>query len=105
MDFDSGTIERNMIDLNVNDVVFLQPGEDVIQDTSFGPTVCARINRVPITKFLGNPRHLQPCSATYKMALSTCKLVMVTLPRCFGSNFSTALNSFAVIFIREFYQH
>ena len=53
MDFDSGTIERNMIDLNVNGVVFLQSGEDLLQDTPFGPTVSARINRVPITKSSG----------------------------------------------------
>ena len=58
MDFDSGAIERNMIDLNVNDVVFLQPGEDMIQDTPFGPTVSARINRVPITKFSRQPSPL-----------------------------------------------
>ena len=55
MDFDSGTIERNMIYLDVNDVVFLQPGEDMIQDTPFGPTVSARINRVPIAEFLWQP--------------------------------------------------
>lgn len=47
-----------MIDLNVNDVVILQPGEDLIQDTSFGPTVSARINRVPITKLFRQPSPL-----------------------------------------------
>jgi len=63
MDFDSGTIERNMIDLNVNDVVFLQPCEDMIQDTPLGPTVSARINRVPITKF---SRQASPLAAMFR---------------------------------------
>ena len=58
MDFDSGTIERNMIDLNVNGVVFLQSREDMIQDTPFGPTVSERITRVPITKFSRQPSPL-----------------------------------------------
>ena len=35
-------------------------------------------------KCLGNPRHLQPCSRTYKMALITCRLSRETLPRCRG---------------------
>ena len=30
---------------------------------------------------LGNPRHLHPCSATYSMAFSTCRLDSLTLPR------------------------
>ena len=34
--------------------------------------VCQLPNRA------GNPRHLQPCSATYKMALSTCWFEWVT---------------------------
>src|SRR5271168_1703451 len=32
----------------------------------------------------GSPRHLQPCSATYRMALSTSKLLRRTFPRCKG---------------------
>ena len=32
----------------------------------------------------GSPRHLQPCSATYRIAFSTCRLVRLTLPRCNG---------------------
>ena len=28
-----------------------------------------------------NPRHLQPCSATYRIAFSTARLEMLTLPR------------------------
>ena len=38
-------------------------------------TVCQLPNR------LGNPRHLHPCSATYSIAFSTCRLDSLTLPR------------------------
>jgi len=53
MHFDSGAIERNMIDLNVDDVVFLQCGENMIQDTLLGPAVGTRVNRVPVAEFFG----------------------------------------------------
>src|ERR1035437_6157915 len=35
-------------------------------------------------KRLGSPRHLQPCSATYSSAFSSCRLGSFTLPRCRG---------------------
>ena len=44
-------------------------------------TIHTGVDRVP--KGFGNPRHLHPCS-TYRIALSTCKLGMLTLPRCRG---------------------
>lgn len=52
-----------MIDLDVNGVVFLQPGKDPIQDTLLGPTIGARINRMPITKF---PRQPSPLTAMFR---------------------------------------
>jgi hypothetical protein len=36
---------------------------------------------MPVAKLLGRPRHLQPGSITYNRTLSSCKLVMLTLPR------------------------
>jgi len=51
--FDGGAIERNMIDLNVDDIAFLQCGEDIIQDTLLGPAVGTRVNRVPVAEFFG----------------------------------------------------
>ena len=51
MDFDRSTIERNMIDLNVNDGVFLQRGENMIEDSLPGPAVGARINRMSIAEY------------------------------------------------------
>ena len=33
---------------------------------------------------LGSPRHLQSCSATHSTALSTCRLLRFTFPRCTG---------------------
>jgi len=53
MHFDGGAIERNMIDLNVDDVVFLQCREDMIQDTLLGPAVGAGVNRVPVAELFG----------------------------------------------------
>jgi len=32
----------------------------------------------------GRPRHLQPCSATYRMALSTWRFCNFTFPRWIG---------------------
>ena len=55
MDFDSGTIERNMIDLNVYDVVVLQCSENMIQDTFLGPSVSASVNRMLIAEFFRQP--------------------------------------------------
>ena len=43
-------------------------------------TVCQRPNRD------GRPRHLQPCSATWRIAFSTVMFASLTLPRCFGSS-------------------
>ena len=51
MDFDCGTVERNMIDLNVDDVVSLQCDEHMIEDALLGPAVGACINRMPIAEF------------------------------------------------------
>ena len=55
MNYDSRTIERNMVDLNVNDAAFLQRGEYIIQDALLGTAVGACINRVPITELLWKP--------------------------------------------------
>jgi hypothetical protein len=62
MDFDRGTIERNMIDLNVNDVMFLQCGENMIQDTFLGPSISAGVNRMPIAKLF---RQSAPFAAVF----------------------------------------
>jgi hypothetical protein len=67
MDFDRGTIERNMIDLNVNDVVFLQCSEHMIQDTFLGPSVSAGVNRMPIAEFLRQPA---PFAAVFRNILN-----------------------------------
>ena len=53
MHFDSGAIERNMIDLNVDDVVFLQCSEDMIQNTLLGPAVDTPVNPVPVAELFG----------------------------------------------------
>src|SRR3972149_6642796 len=37
-----------------------------------------------LPKRFGTPRHLQPCSATYNNALSTGRLLILTLPRWRG---------------------
>ena len=42
--------------------------------------VCHRPNRS------GKPRHVQPCSATYRIALSPCRFDTRTFPRYTGSN-------------------
>ena len=55
MHFDRRAIERNMIDLNVDDVIFLHRSKHMIEDTVLGPAVGARINRMPIAEFFRQP--------------------------------------------------
>jgi len=52
-----------MIDLNVNDVIFLQCGKNMIQDTFLGPSVSASVNRVPIAEFF---RQSAPFAAVFR---------------------------------------
>ncbi len=44
-----------MVDVNIDDIVFLQCGEDVVEDALFGPAVRAGVDSMPITKFIGEP--------------------------------------------------
>ena len=60
MDFDSRTVERHMIDLNVNNVVFLHCSEHMIEYTVLRPPVGAGIDRVPIAEFLRQPSPFAP---------------------------------------------
>jgi hypothetical protein len=43
MHFDSRAVERYMIDLNVDDIVLLQRGEDIVEYALFGPAVRAGV--------------------------------------------------------------
>jgi hypothetical protein len=51
--FDSGAIKRNVIHLDVDDVVFLQCGEDLIQDTLLAPAVGTGVNRERVAELFG----------------------------------------------------
>ncbi len=56
-----------------------------IQHTRFAPAAHSRGRwYVSCPDASGSPHHLHPCSATYKMALSTCRLFRLILPRCLG---------------------
>jgi hypothetical protein len=53
MHFNSRAIDGNMVNLDIDDVVFLESAEYPIKYALFGPTVSASIDCVPIAKFLG----------------------------------------------------
>ncbi len=49
----------------------LQLLERTIKNPRLGSAVHVRVDPVPVAEALGQPRHFQPCSVTYKIALST----------------------------------
>jgi hypothetical protein len=63
MHFDGGAIERNMIDLDVNDVVFLRCREDMTHDALLDPAIGTCINRMPVAEFLWQP---SPFAAVFR---------------------------------------
>lgn len=52
MDFNGSAIERNMINLNINHVIFLQGSKHGFQNSLLGPAIGPRINTLPIAKTL-----------------------------------------------------
>jgi hypothetical protein len=50
MHFDSRAVERYMVDLNVDDIVFLQRSEDIVEYALFGPTVRGGVYGMPISE-------------------------------------------------------
>lgn len=47
MDLYRSGIDRDMINLNVDDIIFLEGQEYVIKNALFGPAVCAHVNTMP----------------------------------------------------------
>ena len=86
MDLDDGTVQGDGFELHAEDLRVLQLGKDAIQHPALCPTIHARIDGVPVAESLGEPAPFAPCSATYKMALSTCRLSSGTLPRGVGKH-------------------
>ena len=86
MDLDDGTVQGDGFELHAEDLRVLQLGKDAIQHPALCSTIHARIDGVPVAEPRGSPRHLHPCSATYKMALRTCRLSSVTWPRSVGKH-------------------
>ena len=81
MHLDRSRVQRKGLDADAHDLLGLQLLEHLVQNTGFGPAIHPRADGVPAPERLGNPRHLQPCSATYNTAFNTCKLHIATLHR------------------------
>jgi hypothetical protein len=83
--------------VNGQNLFRLQPGKDPIQNPGFAPTIHSRVDGMPLLpKCLGNPRHLHAFSTTYNNALSSCKLVVLTLPRWRGKQAAMRWNRLSV---------
>ena len=50
MHLDDGAVQGNGLNLDADDLFFLQLGEEAIQDAGFGPAIHAGIDGVPIPK-------------------------------------------------------
>ena len=53
MNLDAGGVQRDRLNLDTHDLRPLQLFEHAIQDAGLGPTVHARVDRVPIAEALG----------------------------------------------------
>ena len=53
MHLDTGRIQRNSLDLDTQDLLFLQFGKHAIDDAGLCPPVHARVDRMPFTKTPG----------------------------------------------------
>ena len=63
VDFDGRAVQAHVFDVDGQDLFFLQPGKDPIQDASFAPAIHSRVDGMhQLPKCFGKPRHLQPCS-------------------------------------------
>ena len=80
MDCHGRAVEAHGFDPDADEPLALLFLAQAIQHARLGPPL-----------HLGRPRHAQPCSATYRMALTTCRLDMLTFPRRTGSNGSIRL--------------
>lgn len=63
-----------------------------LSGTPTGPTMHTCVDRMPVTNALGRPRHFQSCSATYSITLTTCRSIMLMLPRYLNKQSSTRAN-------------
>ena len=50
--FDGRAVEAYVFDVNGQDLFFLQPGKDPIQNASFTPAIHPRVDGMPIAKML-----------------------------------------------------
>ena len=81
MNLDDHAVQRHRLEPDAHNLFLLQVFEDPIQYAVLRTSTHSRVDGVPIAEMAGNPRHLQPCSATYRIALSTCWFDRLTLPR------------------------
>ena len=53
MHFDGRAVQTHRFDVNAQDLLGLQAGEDPIQDPGLAPAIHPRIDGMPIAKMLG----------------------------------------------------
>ena len=53
VDFDRGAVQADVFEADGQDLLFLQPGKDSIQDAGFAPAVHPRVDGMPIAQMFG----------------------------------------------------
>jgi hypothetical protein len=76
------TVEADRFDLYTDKL--LQLMKQSIGHARLCTTIHSCVDRVPIAKPLRQTALFQPCSATYRIALVTCRFLILTLSRCTG---------------------
>ena len=52
MYFDGRAVQAYMLDVNGQDLFFLEPGKDSVQDAGFAPAIHSRVDGMPIAEML-----------------------------------------------------
>ena len=52
MDFDGRAVQTHVFNVNGQDLLFLEPGKDAIQDAGFAPAIHSRVDGMPIAEML-----------------------------------------------------
>jgi len=69
MDFNGSRVEKNMINLNVDDIALLKSKKHLVQDALFCPSISAHVNTVPAAKFFrqATPLAAMLCDIKYSV--------------------------------------
>ena len=89
MDLHDSAVQRHRLQLDPDEPLLLEVFEHSVEDPVLRPAIHPGVDGVQTPELRRDSRHLQPCSAMYRRALSTGRFETRTSPRCTGSNGAT----------------